>query len=173
MSNRNDPAWKYGIEVVMEEQKGYKYIQCKFCDRVLKGGVFRMKEHLVGVQGSVTERGIKGPMDRFVVNVENDVVEDLGGSDKGMKGLEKEAHENTCLDIADFFYENGLAFNVAKGKTQEVVKEVKQTWNFLVNNLKGTMFLKSIDASDAIKDATLLFNLLDSVVEEVGEDLVV
>ncbi|KAI9166178.1 hypothetical protein LWI28_027536 [Acer negundo] len=146
-----------------------------------------------------------------------------------MKGLEKEARKNTCLDIADFFYENGLAFNVAsspsfvkmlssagnygrglkpptthelstslllkaEGKTQEIVEEVKQTWrktrvsimsdgwkdmrgrqliNFLVNNPKGTVFLKSVDASDAIKDARLLFNLLDSVVEKVGEDLVV
>ena len=33
--------------------------------------------------------------------------------------------------------------------------------------------VKSIDASDAVKDATLLFNLLDEVVEEVREDLVV
>ncbi|KAK3225991.1 hypothetical protein Dsin_005853 [Dipteronia sinensis] len=284
MSNRKDPAWKYGIEVEMDEQKGYKYIQCKFGDRVLKGGVFRMKEHLAGVQGnvvpcrkvtlevreeiktymlanesakkkaqlmreeridncvtlnsqskkgsssgSVSEKGIRGPMDRFVVNVENDVVEDLGGSDKGVKGLEKEARENTCLDIADFFYENGLAFNVAsspsfvkmlrsvgnygrglksptayelstslllkaEGKTQAVVEDVKKTWaktgvsimsdgwkdmrgrqliNFLVNNPYGTVFLKSVDASDAIKEATLLFNLLDSVIEEVGEDLVV
>ncbi|KAK2646477.1 hypothetical protein Ddye_021672 [Dipteronia dyeriana] len=37
----------------------------------------------------------------------------------------------------------------------------------------GTVFLKSVDASDAIKDATLLFNLLDLMVEEVGEDLVI
>ena len=53
MLNRKDPAWKYGIEVEMKEQKGYKYIQCKFCDRLLKGGVFQMKEHLAGVQGNV------------------------------------------------------------------------------------------------------------------------
>ncbi|KAK2663343.1 hypothetical protein Ddye_001917 [Dipteronia dyeriana] len=62
---------------------------------------------------SVSEKGIKGPMDRFVVNVENKAVEDLRGSDKEVKGLKKEARENTCSDIADFFYENGLAFNVA------------------------------------------------------------
>ncbi|KAK0577829.1 hypothetical protein LWI29_000872 [Acer saccharum] len=179
--------------------------------------------------GSVTDRGIRGPMDRFVMNVENEVVEDLEGNEKGMKGLEKEARENTCMDIADFFYENGLAFNVAsspsftkmlrsvgsygrglkpptayelstslliKGEsnTQAIVDEVKKTWsqtgvsimsdgwkdirgrqliNFLVNNPHGTVFLKSIDASDVVKDATLLFNLLDSVVEEVGEDYVV
>ena len=39
--------------------------------------------------------------------------------------------------------------------------------NFLVNNPHTTVFLKSIDASDAVKDATKLFNLLDLVVEEV------
>ncbi|KAK2652713.1 hypothetical protein Ddye_012569 [Dipteronia dyeriana] len=37
----------------------------------------------------------------------------------------------------------------------------------------GTVFLKLVDASDVVKDATLLFELLDSVVEEVGEDLVI
>ncbi|GFP92431.1 hypothetical protein PHJA_001387300 [Phtheirospermum japonicum] len=35
------------------------------------------------------------------------------------------------------------------------------------------VFLKSVDASDAIKDANLIFKLLDEVVEEVGEDIVV
>ncbi|KAK2653663.1 hypothetical protein Ddye_013519 [Dipteronia dyeriana] len=45
--------------------------------------------------------------------------------------------------------------------------------NFLVNDLHGTMLLKSVDDSDAIKDATILFCLLDLVVEEVGEDPVV
>ncbi|KAK1584274.1 hypothetical protein Q3G72_031480 [Acer saccharum] len=49
----------------------------------------------------------------------------------------------------------------------------RQLINFLVNNPYGTMFLKSVDVSDTINYATLLFNLLDRVVEEVGEDLVV
>ncbi|KAK3212700.1 hypothetical protein Dsin_017406 [Dipteronia sinensis] len=49
----------------------------------------------------------------------------------------------------------------------------RQLINFIANNLDGTMFLKSVDASYAVKDATLLFILLDSMVEEVGEDLVV
>ncbi|KAK2637668.1 hypothetical protein Ddye_025463 [Dipteronia dyeriana] len=78
--------------------------------------------------------------------------------------------------------------------TGMIVEDMKKTWkatrvtimsdgwtdirgrsllNFLVNNPKGTMFLKSIDASDAVKDVELIFKLLDSVVEEVGEDIVV
>ncbi|KAK2658705.1 hypothetical protein Ddye_005238 [Dipteronia dyeriana] len=52
MSNRKDPAWKYGVEVEMDGQKGYKYLQCKFCDKILKGGVYRMKEHLAGIHGN-------------------------------------------------------------------------------------------------------------------------
>ncbi|XP_028113479.1 uncharacterized protein LOC114311535 [Camellia sinensis] len=45
--------------------------------------------------------------------------------------------------------------------------------NFLVNSPTGTWFLKSIDASDTIKNGELMFNYLDSVVDEIGEDNVV
>jgi hypothetical protein len=45
--------------------------------------------------------------------------------------------------------------------------------NFLIACPKGTMFLKSVDASDQVKDAQLLFHLLDEVVEEVGVENVV
>ena len=40
--------------------------------------------------------------------------------------------------------------------------------NFAVAFPKGTMFLKSIDASANVKDAHLIFSLLADVVEEVG-----
>ena len=40
--------------------------------------------------------------------------------------------------------------------------------NFLVPCPQGTMFLKSVDAFDRVKDANLLFELLDEVVMEVG-----
>ncbi|KAK3225071.1 hypothetical protein Dsin_004933 [Dipteronia sinensis] len=36
----------------------------------------------------------------------------------------------------------------------------------------GPFFLKSIDASDRVKDAEYLFMLLDGVVEEIGEKLI-
>ncbi|KAD6454786.1 hypothetical protein E3N88_09492 [Mikania micrantha] len=46
---RRDPAWKYGVEHQVPAQggkKGYKYIKCNFCSKVITGGVKRMKEHL-------------------------------------------------------------------------------------------------------------------------------
>ena len=39
----------------------------------------------------------------------------------------------------------------------------------LVNSSRGTMFIKSIDASSMVKTGEKLFELLDSWVEEVGE----
>jgi hypothetical protein len=45
--------------------------------------------------------------------------------------------------------------------------------NFLVSSPRGTMFIKSVDTSDMVKDAKNLFILLDEVVEKVGEENVV
>ena len=45
--------------------------------------------------------------------------------------------------------------------------------NFLVNSPAGTWFMKSIDASNIIKNGELMFKYLDEVVEEIGEENVV
>ena len=45
--------------------------------------------------------------------------------------------------------------------------------NFLVNSPKGTVFLKSIDTSDIFKNAENLFQLLDSLLQEIGEENVI
>lgn len=173
--------------------------------------------------GSVSQRGVRGPMDRFVLDVDGDAEPDSNPRN------EKEAINQTKLDVGRFFFENGIPFNVVNSPsfismcrsignfgrgfkpptsyelstwildeevktTQTIVDEVKKTWsqtgvsilsdgwkdmrgrqliNFLVNNPHGTVFLRSVDASDAIKDAKTLCQLLDDVVMEVGEDLVI
>ena len=45
--------------------------------------------------------------------------------------------------------------------------------NFLVNSPKGTVFLKSIDTSDIFKNAENLFQLLDSLLQEIKEENVI
>jgi len=45
--------------------------------------------------------------------------------------------------------------------------------NFLVNSPSGIFFLKSIDTSNVIKDVKQMFELLDSMVEEIRKDNVV
>ncbi|XP_021971525.1 uncharacterized protein LOC110866690 [Helianthus annuus] len=78
--------------------------------------------------------------------------------------------------------------------TTEMVNDIKATWkitgvsllsdgwsdmrnrsliNFLVNNQYDTVFLKTVDASNCVKDAQKIFELLDGVIEEIMEDIVV
>ncbi|XP_058192148.1 uncharacterized protein LOC131309527 [Rhododendron vialii] len=45
--------------------------------------------------------------------------------------------------------------------------------NLLVNSPRGTMFLKSMDASGIVKDAEMIYELLDGWVEHIGEANVV
>ena len=40
--------------------------------------------------------------------------------------------------------------------------------NFLVQCPKGTMFIKSVDASTHVKDTTLLCELMDGFIQEIG-----
>ncbi|RVW92979.1 hypothetical protein CK203_032771 [Vitis vinifera] len=53
-----------------------------------------------------------------------------------------------------------------------ILKE-EVSYQFLVNSPAGTWFMKSIDASDTIKNGELMFKYLDEVVEEIGEENVV
>ena len=53
------------------------------------------------------------------------------------------------------------------------IKKKRSLTNFLVNSQSGAVFLKSLDTSDVIKDAQKLFELLDSLVEEIREENVV
>ena len=45
--------------------------------------------------------------------------------------------------------------------------------NFLVNRPKCTVFIRSIDTSGIIKNSKKLYELLDNVVKEIGEENVV
>ena len=42
-----------------------------------------------------------------------------------------------------------------------------------MNSPKGSVFIRSMDVSNVVKDANLLFKILDDLVEEVGEENVV
>ncbi|XP_042483113.1 uncharacterized protein LOC122063474 [Macadamia integrifolia] len=88
----------------------------------------------------------------------------------------------------------GLFLNDEKGGIKEIRKKYEEYWktygctimcdgwtnengrhliNFLVNCPHGTYFIGSIDASNHVQDANMLFQLLDSKIEEIGADNVV
>jgi hypothetical protein len=54
-----------------------------------------------------------------------------------------------------------------------IVGKGRSILNFLVNFPKGTMFIKSVDASAYTKDAHLLWELLDGFIRKIGLQYVV
>ena len=50
MSTRHDPAWKYSKR---HDDNKFRFT-CNFCNKVVNGGVYRVKQHLVGGYTSVT-----------------------------------------------------------------------------------------------------------------------
>ncbi|KAL4343095.1 hypothetical protein AHAS_Ahas11G0044100 [Arachis hypogaea] len=114
----------------------------------------------------------------------------------------KEAVRRVHRYIARWFYQAGIPLNPVRVPllneeleyTKDLLKGHKEQWekygcsimsdawtdkrqrsiiNFLVNSPAGTMFLKSIDASDYVKMGEKIFELLDGIVEEIGEQSVV
>ncbi|RVW97680.1 hypothetical protein CK203_028059 [Vitis vinifera] len=132
----------------------------------------------------------RGPMDKFITSQPRQ-------STLNSKWKQEERKE-VCRKIGRFMYSKGLSFNTVNDpywfpmmgaianfepgfkppsmhelRTWILKEESRCLINFLVNSLAGTWFMKSIDASDTIKNGELMFKYLDEVVEEIGEDNVV
>ncbi|POO03944.1 hypothetical protein TorRG33x02_002480, partial [Trema orientale] len=152
-----------------ESKKHYVYLECKYCKKVIKGGVKRMKDYLAHTKknvapckevpkdvknelveyskgtknkhlaqaqidervdsgayfGSVMDggakschlisstRGVRGPMDRFIVNLDDDD-EDFRNKATPIRQNFIEMWNRVCLDIGRFFFKNAFSFNVAR-----------------------------------------------------------
>ncbi|GKE28674.1 zinc finger, CCHC-type containing protein, partial [Tanacetum coccineum] len=82
--------------------------------------------------------------------------------------------------IATWAYTVSLPFNVVCDESfQDMIYSIgeygrdgkgRSLINFLVNCPTGTIFLKSIDASEHVKDAQLIVKMINEVIEDVGEE---
>ncbi|XP_042963296.1 uncharacterized protein LOC122297331 [Carya illinoinensis] len=77
--------------------------------------------------------------------------------------------QNYLLDIKKSWEESGCSL-MSDGWTNQKQQPII---NFLVYSPKGTIFLKSIDASGLRKDSETLFNIFDEIVQEVGVENIV
>lgn len=46
----NDLGWEYGVLV---DPNNLDKIKCLLCDKVIRGGIYRMKQHIAGIKGNV------------------------------------------------------------------------------------------------------------------------
>ncbi|XP_057803146.1 uncharacterized protein LOC131018440 [Salvia miltiorrhiza] len=126
------------------------------------------------------ERGIRGPMDRFIANELED------GKVVPPSATAKEHRSRVYLDIGRFLFENAIPFNCIRSPSfismvrsiggygrglkppsmhemrTWILKEEVKTTSAIVDEIKATW-----------KHTGKLFELLDEVVEEIGEEHVV
>ncbi|CAN1841571.1 hypothetical protein LINPERHAP1_LOCUS36532 [Linum perenne] len=107
--------------------------------------------------------------------------------------LKKDLRRDVAKSIARWFYLTGTAFNAAKEPEYYTMFELaarhgpgcsimsdgwtdrkrRSICNFLVNSPKGTVFIESLDTSHYSKNTQKVFEMLDEVVEKVGEENVI
>nr|KAJ0192114.1 hypothetical protein LSAT_V11C800446810 [Lactuca sativa] len=110
-----------------------------------------------------------------------DVIDSIGDYGKGMPApsyhnvrvtLLKEVLQDTNKFVDSFrpqWQKYGcsiMSYFWTNGKGRALIK-------FLVNCPTGTVFLKSIDASEHVKDAQLIVKMINQVIEDVGEENIV
>ncbi|CAI0400472.1 unnamed protein product [Linum tenue] len=106
--------------------------------------------------------------------------------------IKKDLRKEACRGIAKWYYNNALSFNAARdplfADMFELVarhgpgcsimsdgwtdKKKRSICNFLVNSPRGTVFVESI-ASGISKNTEKVFEMLDNIVNKVGEENVV
>ncbi|XP_066323230.1 uncharacterized protein [Miscanthus floridulus] len=79
---------------------------------------------------------------------------------------DKEAKQIIDDHVADFFYENGIPFNVINSRSWEIMLES-------IGHPAGTFFLGSVDASSEIANAQMLADLLEQQVDKIGKEYMV
>ncbi|GJY51332.1 putative zinc finger, BED-type containing protein [Tanacetum coccineum] len=137
--NNKDPGRNYGIQ----DAKIKNNFTCTFCSKVTKGGVSRLKQHLVGGYSVVSKcpdypqhvrdelRSYMDAKDRMKVTMqmnmeelhddeddveEVDLVEKLHPQKRSkQKGPMdiKELRDKACKEISRWFYDAGIPFNAA------------------------------------------------------------
>ena len=73
-------------------------------------------------------------------------------TEKAMVENKKELAKNGCSILSEGWRDSTVQNDIV---------------NFLVNSPKGLVFIRSMDISDVVKDANLLFKFLDDLVEKL------
>ena len=101
--------------------------QRNFEEMVGSGSYFGSGSGNFGSGSGLSSRGIQGPMDGFLTDLEEN--EDDGVvAHKITPTTTKEARNEVCLDIGRFFFENGISFN--DFRSPSFVKMLRSVGNY-------------------------------------------
>jgi len=127
--NRLDVGWQHGIDI----DKNSRKVQCKYCQKIISGGIFRFKQHLACTRKDV------GPCQQVPENVKQMI---LGVLVKNLEANEKKkkAHQYSANDDDDEIKEIS-----SKDKGTRVVSGSGSTQTTLNQLLKRILEKKHVD----------------------------
>jgi hypothetical protein len=127
--NRLDVGWQHGIYI----DKNSRKVQCKYCQKIISGGIFRFKQHLACTRKDV------GPCQQVPENVKQMI---LGVLVKNLEANEKKkkAHQYSANDDDDEIKEIS-----SKDKGKRVVSGSGSTQTTLNQLLKRILEKKHVD----------------------------
>jgi hypothetical protein len=143
--NRLDVGWQHGIDI----DKNSRKVQCKYCQKIINGGIFHFNQHLACTRKNfepcqqVPENVKQMILGVLVKNLEenekkrkahqysandDDEIKEISSKNKGNRVvsgsgstqttlnqlLKKDIREETCRQIARFFYTSAIPFNCVK-----------------------------------------------------------
>ncbi|CAN6685690.1 unnamed protein product [Malus baccata var. baccata] len=172
-------GWEYGI---LANPTNSDKVKCKLCDKIISGGVHRLKQHVANIRGNVaacTKPRTLGPMDKFASSI---------NPDSSNEGSKKTRQQN----IHDAIWKERTHQPLLKEEVERVKKSLKKheeewalngcsimtdAWsdrkrrskmNLCVNCKEGTIFLSSKECSSEAHTGEYIFEYVDKCVEEIG-----
>ncbi|GJW83476.1 hypothetical protein Tco_0156621 [Tanacetum coccineum] len=161
----------------------------------MSGGITRLKQHLTHTKGDVagcskvttdiTKRVLAPMHEKEKITKEKKRNIEILRSANTIDLSEVEDADDENLKMVDWkkfaleAYNIGLTFQCRKVTRafkfmiyveKYGMRKGRCLINFLVNCPTGTIFLKSIDASEHVKDAQLIVKMINEVIEDVGEE---
>ncbi|KAK2433551.1 hypothetical protein QL285_018808 [Trifolium repens] len=155
--NRTDIGWNYGTDVFGDAKK----VKCRFCSKIVSGGIFRFKHHLAGTsEGSEPCTQVSDDVKLVMLNVIA-VAKETAMKKRKMTEIAEDGGIPTMEELH-------------MSQPQQTGKAIQSTINQIVKKpLKGTVFLYSLDTSDISKTTDKVCKMLDDAVELVGEENVI
>jgi hypothetical protein len=114
--NRLDVGWQHGIDI----DKNSRKVQCKYCQKIISGGIFRFKQHLAYTRKDVescqqvlenvkqmilgvlvknleaTEK--KRKAQQYIGNDDDDEIKEISSRDKGKRAASGSRSTQTTLN---------------------------------------------------------------------------
>ncbi|XP_014617058.2 uncharacterized protein [Glycine max] len=198
--NRTKPGWKYCHPLVKEDTNT---IVCNYCGKITNGGIMRAKEHLVGKLGNVasckkTPPDVIEKLKGYIANKKSGITysSTSSGNMPNIRDFEfgepigcdesEDEFEDSCNAIAlAAKTKAGLSFNLIKLKCFEnMVVAIGQYGPHLpipsYHDIRVSLLKKEVEYTENLMKGyreqwigEKLFELLDAIMEKVGEENVV